>query len=146
MRDAHYLKERKNMIQFYFLSIVFNAAAGYCLITAGEEGTMEPSLRSSLQNETFHLILGILATVTGLLKLLSAVQGDVPVLGDLLPALVGFATGFILLFDYYRSRTTIVSALSERLEGLLSKNKKWIGFLSLAVAGLHFLFPTVLFL
>lgn len=136
------------MIQFYFLSIIFNAAAGYCLITGGDDGNaaMETSLLSSIQNETFRLILGILAGVTGLLKLLSSVQGDIPVVGDLLPALVGFLTGFILLFEYYRSRAAITSELSEKIEGLLGKNKRWIGFLALASAGLHFLFPTVLFL
>jgi hypothetical protein len=136
------------MIQFYFLSIIFNAAAGYCLITGGEDGdaATETSLLSSIRNETFRLILGILTSVTGLLKLLSSVQGDIPVVGDLLPALVGFITGFILLFEYYRRRTALASEVSEKLEGLLIKNKKWIGFLALAVAGLHFLFPTVLFL
>jgi hypothetical protein len=134
------------MIQFYFLSIVFNAAAGYCLITGGEDGEAESGLLASVQNETFRLILGILATVTGLLKLLSSVQGDVPVAGDLLPALIGFITGFILLFEYYRGRAAIESEFSEKLEGLLIKNKRWIGFLALAAAGFHFLFPTVLFL
>jgi hypothetical protein len=134
------------MIQFYFLSIVFNAAAGFCLITPDEEGAIETGPLFSPRNETFRFILGILSAVTGLLKLLSSVQGDIPVLGDLLPALVGFITGFILLFEYYRSRTGIESEKFEGLERLLLKNKKWIGFLALVSAGLHFLFPTVLFL
>jgi hypothetical protein len=81
-----------------------------------------------------------------MLKILSSVPGDIPVLGDLLPALAGFITGFILLFEYYRGRTSVESEKARRLEGLLAKHKKWLGFFSIAVAGLHFLFPTVLFL
>ncbi|MDR1597252.1 MAG: hypothetical protein LBR99_06065 [Treponema sp.] len=136
------------MIQFYFLSILLNGLLGYILITnPGDEDTsLDTGFRFSLKNETCRLILGILTIVIGFLKVLSAVQGDVPVIGDLVPALAGFLAGFVLVFEYYRSRSTLEPEHTEKIEHLLMHNKKWIGFLALVSAGLHFLFPSVLFL
>ncbi|WP_010258433.1 hypothetical protein [Treponema primitia] len=136
------------MIQFYFLSILLNGLAGYTLVVGtGEEDTsLDTGFRLSLQNESCRLILGVLTIVMGFLKILSSVQGDVQVIGDLIPALAGFLAGFVLVFEYYRSRSTLEPEHTEKIEQLLIHNKKWIGFIALAAAALHFLFPTVLFL
>jgi uncharacterized membrane-anchored protein len=140
------------MIQFYFLSILFNAVSGYVLGIEQKEdsslaaGSLETGLRFSFRNDTFRLILGVLTMITGLLKLLSASQGDVPVVGDLVPAVVGFGAGFTLLFEYYDKKSTLNSEKTEKLGRFLDHNKKWIGFIALASAALHFLFPSVLFL
>ncbi|GHV52634.1 hypothetical protein AGMMS49579_10230 [Spirochaetia bacterium] len=136
------------MIQFYFLSILFNAGAGFVLINEGNdvESSIESSLKFSLKNETFRLVLGILTVVTGLLKLLSSTPGDIPVIGDFVPAITGFAAGFILLFGYYRGRSVIEDDKNTRLGEIVSKNRKWIGFAAMAVAALHFLFPQALLL
>ncbi|GAB1481261.1 hypothetical protein MASR2M78_00760 [Treponema sp.] len=134
------------MIQFYFLSILLNAIAGYALITDDESGSPLHGIREYLSDETFRLVLGVLAVVTGFFKLLSAVRGDIPVIGDLFPSLAGLAAGFSLVYEYYRSRTSISSEKAERLELLFVKNRKWIGYSALLAAFAHFLFPTVLFL
>jgi hypothetical protein len=136
------------MIQFYFLSIFFNAVAGYILITEDEreEKSISDQFQFSLDNDTLRMILGILSMVTGLLKLLSSVQGDVPVIGDFIPAIAGFAAGFILIFEFYRKRSLVDTDKYEKIDGFLLKNKKWIGFVVLAAAILHFLFPQVLLL
>jgi hypothetical protein len=136
------------MIQFYFLSIILNALTGYTLITdTGEEdAVIESGFRWSLHNETCRLILGILTILMGLLKILSAIQGDVAVIGDLIPALAGFLSGFVLAFEYYRNRSTLEPEHTEKIEYLLIRNKKWIGFIALIAAALHFLFPSVLLL
>ncbi|MDR0689871.1 MAG: hypothetical protein LBG08_06365 [Spirochaetaceae bacterium] len=136
------------MIQFYFLSILLNAVSGYVLIMEDTEQdhAFETGPRFSLNNETIRLVLGILTLVGGLLKLLSSIQGDIPVIGDLFPALFGLFAGFILVFNYYRTKTSIESEKSELVERILTQNKRWIGFVTIASAVLHFLFPSVLFL
>jgi uncharacterized membrane-anchored protein len=136
------------MIQFYFLSIFFNAVSGYVLAMESqkEDSVVEAGSQFSLDNETIRLILGILTLVSGLLKLLSAIQGDIPVIGDLLPAVFGLLAGFILVFDYYRTKASVESEKSALIERILIKNKRWIGFVTIASAVLHFLFPSVLFL
>ncbi|MDR3146149.1 MAG: hypothetical protein LBU21_07715 [Treponema sp.] len=134
------------MIQFYFLSILLNAAAGFVLFTnSGGAGALEAEIRFSLQNETFRLILGILGAVTGLLKLLSPVEGDIPVVGDLIPAAAGLVTGFILLFDYYHGRSFFEEGDS-RMTQIITVNRKWIGFAAMVIAALHFILPHVLLL
>jgi hypothetical protein len=136
------------MPQFYFLSIVLNAASGYTLIGGdgkpGEGGGK--GLWFSVAEGSPRLILGVLTALTGLLKVLSSVEGDIPVVGDLAPALAGFAAGFILIFEYYRERSALEPENTEKIGRLLIKNRKLIGFLSIAAAALHFLFPKVLFL
>jgi uncharacterized membrane-anchored protein len=136
------------MIQFYFLSVLFNAAAGYVLVM--DEKTQDGGVTTGpyffLDNDTIRLILGILTLISGLLKLLSAIQGDIPVIGDLLPAIMGLIAGFILIYEYYHTKTELELKNSEILDRILLKNKKWVGFVAVASAILHFLFPSVLFL
>jgi hypothetical protein len=136
------------MIQFYFLSILFNALTGYVLALENEGGDsfIESKAGFSFTNETIRLVLGILAMGTGLLQLLSSVPGDMPVIGDLIPAAAGLVGGFVLVLEYYQSRSTLKQEETEKAVHALVKNRKWIGFLSLAAAALHFLFPSVLLL
>jgi uncharacterized membrane-anchored protein len=111
-----------------------------------QDRTFETGRHFSLDNETIRLVLGILTLVSGLLKLLSSIEGDIPVIGDLFPAVFGLFAGFILVFDYYRTKTSIESEKSELVERILTQNKRWIGFVTIVSAILHFLFPSVLFL
>ena len=135
------------MLQFYFLSIVLNALAGYFLLTGEGDRILELKGGFSLRDETLKLVLGILSVLTGLLKILSPIEGDLPVLGDLIPAAAGFITGFILIFEYYKNRSSVDnSEHTENIDRVLIGNKKIIGVVSIVAAVLHFLFPKVLLL
>ena len=135
------------MLQFYFLSIVLNALAGYILVTGDDGGFLEFRNGFSLKDETPKLVIGILSAVVGLLKILSVVEGDVHIIGDLFPALAGLLCGFILIFEYYRGRLIAeVSESSKKIDLLLVSNKKIIGIAAIIAAALHFLFPKVLLL
>jgi hypothetical protein len=136
------------MIQFYFLSVLLNAAAGFVLFSnsgEGERSAIEDEIHFSLQNETFRLILGVLCAITGLLKLLSPVEGDIPVIGDLVPAVAGLAAGFVLLFDYYHGRSFIEEG-DGKMKAVITVNRRWIGFAVMAASVLHFFVPGVLLL
>jgi hypothetical protein len=136
------------MIQFYFLSVLLNGLVGYLLVNEKEPAlpSIEAGLGFSLKNETVRLVLGIMTALTGVLKLLSPVPGDLVVIGDLIPACAGLAGGFSLVFEYYRSRAGLESERMDRLEGFLTRHKKKIGYIALVSAALHFLFPPVLLL
>lgn len=97
-------------------------------------------------DDTFRLVLGILTGATGFFKLLSAVRGDVPVLGDLFPALAGFAGAFIILYDFYRDRSVPGGDRLPSFLRFIVQSKRYVGMGCLIAACLHFLFPTVLFL
>jgi len=133
------------MVQFYFLSIVFNALAGYILISEDDD-VLEFKSGFSLKDDTFKFVVGILSAAVGLLKILSAIEGDVRVIGDLFPAASGLLTGFILIFEHYRSRLSHeTSEQTEKIEKLFGY-KKIIGVAAFIAAALHFLFPKVLLL
>ncbi len=134
-----------SMIQLYFLSILFNSLSGYVLVAqeGWENDSIERGLGFSPRNETFRLVLGILAAVTGVLKLLSPALGTVPFLGDLIPALGGIAAGFILVFGYYRDHVQAADSGGrlDRIGNAFLRWKKGTGFALLVFSALHFLFP-----
>ncbi|MCL2204965.1 MAG: hypothetical protein FWB82_00345 [Treponema sp.] len=135
------------MLQFYFLSIALNALAGYILISGSEEGPLVFRSGFSLNDETFKLVVGVVSSLVGLMKILSVIEGDVPVIGDLLPAVAGILAGFTLIFEYYRSRTSLETTDHvAKIDRLLAANKKVIGVAAIVSAVLHFLFPRVLLL
>lgn len=137
------------MLQFYFLSVLLNAITGAVLLFADRDdldSLVESKVPAIAHDETFRLILGILTGVTGFFKLLTAVRGDVPVIGDLIPALAGLAGGFTLLYEFYKSRSTADDANLPAFFQKIVVSKKYVGTACLLAAALHFLFPTVLFL
>jgi hypothetical protein len=136
------------MIQFYLLSILCNLLGGYALFVAGagaREDPFEP-LRAFTRGEAFRLTVGMLSGVTALFKLLTAIEGDVPVIGDMVPALSGMACGISLLLEYYCSKSQVSSKALERLKSVFIKRRKAIGLLSIIAALAHFVFPRVVFL
>jgi hypothetical protein len=140
------------MIQLYFLSILFNGVTG-CLFIMGDnrtDDTIESSLRFSPGSGMFRFILGIVTAITGVLKLLSPSMGNIPILGDMVPALAGIAGGFILFFGFYREHASSPAIEPEgkldRIGETFLRYKKAAGFVLLASALLHFLFPQALFL
>lgn len=135
------------MIQFYLLSVLLNALTGFVILFAERDDERAPGkIPDVLYDETFRLVLGTLTGVVGFFKFLTVVRGDVPVVGDLLPALGGLLGAFILLYEFYKSRNEFTEeGLSPMVRSVVLA-KKYIGIACIAVAILHFLFPVVLFL
>jgi len=137
------------MLQFYFLSILLNLITGFILLFADKDdmesfqGIKMPVIA---YDETFRLIIGILSGITGFFKLLTAVRGDVPVIGDLVPALAGLAGGFTLLYEFYRTRSSIEEDTLPPFIQKIVSSKRYVGIACIIAAVLHFLFPTILFL
>jgi len=138
------------MVQLYFLSIILNALAGFLLVFGDviEGDSAAKGIRLFVSSGGFCLALGILAAITGILKFLSPINNKTPILGDMLPALAGITAGFILIFGFYRENSAKSGDESnlDRIGDALLHYKKAAGIVLLAVAALHFLFPTALFL
>lgn len=137
------------MVQLYFLSIVFSGLAGFLFIfeNMGKDDSAEGSIKPSYMSNGFRLIVGILAAIVGILKLLSPMKG-IPILGDLLPAAAGIVAGFMLIFEFYRDHSSDAGSYEkiDHFGDFFLHNKKAAGFAVLVVALLHFLFPQALFL
>lgn len=160
------------MVQFYFLSIFFNLVGGASLVLVAMpvKSASIQGLRTFLRDPSVSLVTGILASVIGALKLLTAMRGDIPVVGDFLPAMAGLAVGSTLLLERFRdpefarsaaadSATTgqgddpaAAAAAAEAKKGLgkverfLLDHKMAVGLAGMIAAAVHFLFPMVLFL
>jgi len=136
------------MIQFYLLSVVLNVIAGYALYSfqAEAKGTRFDGVREFIQDSTTRLLLGVLCGTTGMFKLLTVMRGDLPVIGDLVPAVAGMAAGFTMLLELYRSGAAAPSPAVQRLDSLFVANRRIIGIVSMASGLIHFLFANVLFL
>ena len=151
------------MLQFYFLSILLNLVTGLVLFCEKDQvqdeflggdfafdedndaGTSS-SILGFMESKNFKLVLGVLSVLVGLLKLLSVVQNDVPVIGDLFPAVVGLMGGFCVLLQFYMETNSIDYAPNGLLQSIFVENRRTIGICCLVVATLHFVFPKVLFL
>ncbi len=135
------------MLQFYFLSILLNAVTGVILLySETDDSSSEVRLPSIAFDETFRLVLGILTAVTGFFKLLTAIRGDLPVIGDLVPAVAGLAGGFALLYEFYRGRSTLDETRLPAVLLQVVSAKRYVGIFALIASVAHFLFPTVIFL
>jgi len=137
------------MYQIYFLSILANIVAG---IAIGFDRIDERlRLHAVFNPELFHhtgfrLAMGLITFVVGFLKLLSVTPGDVAVVGDLLPALMGMVMGAVLVFQYYQERVSVRSATIESLHGFVERYAAAIGTIGIFIAVVHFFLHRVLFL
>jgi hypothetical protein len=137
------------MYQIYFLSILTNIIAGIAL---GFD-RMDSRLRlhsvfnpELFQHNGFRLAMGIITFVVGFLKLLSVAPGDVAVVGDLLPAVMGMLMGFSLAFQYYQERTEVQSSATETLNRVFGRHNATLGMVGIVVGVVHFFLHRVLFL
>ena len=138
------------MYQIYFLSIIINLIVGVFLarsIIAGRIPALGKLLGDIEKEKAFRLVGGIAAVFVGFLKLLLVPEGDVPILGDLFPALAGMLAGKTLLSEYFQEKSP--SPLPEKLgrvADFLIANKEIWGIAALVSAVLHFFFNKALFL
>jgi hypothetical protein len=137
------------MMQLYFLSISLNILGGTALSAdyfAGRFRSFAP-LGQLAAGRGFRTVVGVLAAVVGFLKLLvRSAPTDVPVIGDLLPALAGLAMGATLLVQVLREKADVPAEAITRIEKAALAYRVPLGIAGLAVAVLHFLLPGALFL
>jgi hypothetical protein len=118
--------------------------SGFVLVSDNLKG--EGASRGFFKNASFRLCLGVATAVIGIIKFLSVVPGDYPVVGDIAPALGGLVSGAVLLYEFYRAHATISSKTADSISGFIGVHKRVIGGIAIVAAVLHFLFPSALFL
>ncbi len=141
------------MVQFYFLSIVANLLGGIALAEGylAERIPLLQSIQESLTKRGTKTVIGFSTAIVGLLKLIVAPIAPVdnmgvPVVGDLLPALVGLGIGAVLLVDALREKVTVPDETVESVEKKIVPYRVPLGLAGIAVSILHFFLPGALFL
>ena len=124
------------MLQFYFLSVFFNLFAGFVLVNEKKQ-IIEISI---FKERVFRIVLGVLAAVTGFIKLFVVVKTSVVILGDFIPAVAGVAGGITLLIQEGEQK------FAPWFEKIFVTNKYIVGIACLCAALLHFVFPGAMFL
>ncbi len=137
------------MVQIYFLSVLFNLLTG--LILSAEFLSDKIKALKSF-NEFFKTkqssltVISIISMIIGLFKILSCFKGDLPVIGDLLPAFGGLIGGFTLFFMCYKEKAEVSTELTEKIDSIMLNNKALIGICCIVISVLHFIFPAVILL
>ncbi|MBQ0161697.1 MAG: hypothetical protein KBS84_00880 [Treponema sp.] len=148
------------MVQFYFLLVLLNILAGIILISTDSSTELDlsdldaddkkqKSVKGALENdsiftnETFGLVTGALCALISFITLFfsySKTGKSIPIIGDLLPSILGLAGGATILLDYY-SKSFADHDLPDFVETVFFNNKKYIGFACIIAAIIHFIIP-----
>jgi len=137
------------MYQIYLLSIVTLLLSGVTLSyerlrdSVGIDSILNVAV---IEKPTYRMVLGVVTLLVGFFQFLTVAPGDVPVVGDLVPAVTGVLLGLILLVEYYQSKSNVESAFVSTVSRVFVRNGSNFGLIGILVALLHFLFNRVLFL
>lgn len=137
------------MVQFYFLSICLNVLGGLVLAAPHFSERLPGilSLREYIIDKT-GLRIGLIAALLliGVMKIINVSPGDIIIVGDLLPALTLLLSGFTLLVEFIFENNESESGFLKKMDSVFVKHASITGIAALVAGGLHFIFPTVLFL
>lgn len=136
------------MVQFYFLSIFVNFIGGLLLAgeTINKQFTKLDTLQELFKAPTYLMTFSIVAVVTGVFKIISVYNGDIPVIGDLLPAVISILIAIFLFFSYQKNKTGEIKSSFEKTDSLIQKYRNILGIAAITISLLHFFFPGVLFI
>lgn len=132
------------MLPFYFLSVTTNLMMGGILLLSAKNKEDFNIKYPLLNDPTFLLVLLIFSGISAVFKLLSPVEGNTPLVGDLIPALSGIL-GCIVFFDQWIKVSKNQLTLPPFFTRILNFEQP-IGFFCLFAGVTHLLFPRVLFL
>ncbi len=137
------------MVQFYFLAVCLNIIGGLVLAAPSfkEKIPFLSSMRAAfVEKQSGRIIFVLVLLFTGIFKILSVTKGDVPIVGDLLPALSLFVLAFTFMVEFFAEKSTVEGSLLHTLEDIFVRNSQIIGVSAVVIGVFHFIFPGVLFL
>ena len=137
------------MYQVYLLAVVVNIFGGVLLASGflkdkiqaleGVEGFLQ-------ENKAYVTIVSLLLITVGVLQFIIPASSSVPVVQDLLPALLAIVSGITLFYGYYKKVSDVDSTATSFMDSYVYKYRDIIGILT-ALSGLvHFILPRVIFL
>jgi hypothetical protein len=137
------------MVQIYFLTICLNILSGIILAAPyfHDRFPWASSIREYIFNiSALHIVLVASLFLIGVLKIICVFQGDVIIVGDLLPALTLIVSGFTLLIEYIAKDSEIENGFLKKMVSIFVERSSIVGVIAVVSGSLHFVFPGVLFL
>ncbi|WP_024654100.1 hypothetical protein [Borrelia persica] len=138
------------MLQIYFISVLLNLLGGIILAF--------PTLRNKLKclmifdefvniinnNNAVRSILGTIFITASIFEII--IPYDLPIIGNLFPAITLFLIGFILFLNQKMPITLQNNKEYGKFKSFIENNKTLIGILALIIGIIHFLAPKIPFL
>ncbi|MCF7945619.1 MAG: hypothetical protein K9L24_02040 [Spirochaetia bacterium] len=148
------------MIQFYFLTVVLELLGAAILLSDHLGSKFEIVIftrRTFIENVNARIVLIVLTSIVGIMKLITPVDPGPVVVGDFFPALNLLALSAFYIFEIKRSQQEDEDEIEidveeetksssnddsiEKVKTFYYTNKKIIGYTTLGIAFFHFLFP-----
>ncbi|PIE04797.1 MAG: hypothetical protein CSA76_02330 [Spirochaetales bacterium] len=137
-------------MQIYLLTVLTTILAGLAL--AGEFLTKRFERYSEytdfMANPVYRILLGAMTILIGIINLFPNYEGNVLILGDLLPSLIGIAGGILLIAEFLskQKETEVKKAaeLAEKVEKFSSPYLTIVGISSVLIGILHAILPKVI--
>ncbi len=136
------------MMQLYFLSVVTVILSGVILASdmlAAKFSSLN-LLRNILMKPPFRFTAAGLTAVVSLFTLLYMSPDRVPILGDLLPSLMGLFMAFTIGYEYYVKHSAVEETIDDPDLHPLVRYKGLIGFGGILSGVLHFIIPQAIIL
>lgn len=116
------------MFQVYLLTVVTNVLAGLALANGFLQQRFDrfADYTGFMANKVYRVVLGAITFLIGIITLFQAYPNQGVIIGDLLPALSGLITGFLLVAEFVAKRGDS-DAASDPAAGLAKKVESFSG-------------------
>ncbi|AAX17496.1 hypothetical protein [Borrelia turicatae] len=138
------------MLQIYFISVLLNILGGIVLAfpILGERFKcliiFEEFINLINNNKNVRSIFGTTFLIASIFEII--IPYDLPIIGNLFPAISLFFIGFILFLSQKIPTSLQNNKEYGKFKSLIESNKKVIGILALIIGIIHFFAPRVPFL
>ena len=99
-----------------------------------------------MNDRLFRLVVGVLGLLAGVLIIISPIQNDTPVVGDLVPALANILGSLALLLEFYANKLSTDINLPFFLQGVFVTGRRYLGVFCIIAGLMHFIFPRIMLL
>ncbi len=137
-------------MQVYLLTVLTTILTGLALASDFLTQRFErySEYTDFMENSVYRIILGALTILVGVINLFPNYEGNVAVLGDLLPSLMGIAGGVLLIAGFLskekREEARKAAEIAEKVEQFSKPYLAVVGISSVLIGILHAILPKVI--
>lgn len=126
----------------FFLGLLGTVSGFIIVIPLFEKGTFLKKFDERVS--PYKILIGIATIVVGVIKLIIPYHGSghplIPIFGDFLPSVIGVFAGLLISIDYLETLKGFKGSFFEGLKSFLNKYNYPLGFGSLFIGFIHWIF------
>ena len=131
------------MFQLYLFTVLSTVLAGLALASGFMSKRFErfSEYTDFMANAVYRVILAGVSILVGIINLFPSYDGDLAIIGDLLPSLAGIITGILLVAEFITDRKgeerDKAAELAEKVESFSGPYLTIVGLSSVVIGILH---------